>query len=90
MNRSDQKRIIKLAINEIMSKAFRDGSYVTEMRISYNGNAAAGEMRRGDIMNLLCFGACSLCFCPYNLWGLRLYFNGNILKFELSRRTSQW
>eukprot|EP00520_Triparma_pacifica_P013796 CAMPEP_0118660782 /NCGR_PEP_ID=MMETSP0785-20121206/15891_1 /TAXON_ID=91992 /ORGANISM="Bolidomonas pacifica, Strain CCMP 1866" /LENGTH=198 /DNA_ID=CAMNT_0006554101 /DNA_START=1 /DNA_END=594 /DNA_ORIENTATION=+ len=79
-----------MAINYITEHAgsSKGGNYSCHINTSGDGRAS-GEIRRGQFMNLFCCGLYSACFCPYNVWGIKLWVDqGSKLKWELSKKTN--
>ena len=86
---NDKSAYLKEAVRTIESLAFSRGNYRSNINISPCGARAWGEIRRGELMNLICWGPYSMCCCPYNVWGLKLYFDGDQrLMREVSKKVS--
>ncbi|GMH59972.1 hypothetical protein TL16_g09362 [Triparma laevis f. inornata] len=75
-------------MQKIKAVVFQGGGYQSELGVSSDGLRAAGVLSRGSITNLFCFGVCGACCCPYNRWFLRIWFEGDALRWEISRESN--
>ncbi|GMH50115.1 hypothetical protein TrVE_jg685 [Triparma verrucosa] len=89
MNCNTRRQVLQKVIEKISRAVSKGGEgYTSDIHISSDGNRAAGLVSRGSIGTLFCCGLCAACFCPYNKWIVKLWFQGDVLQWEISRESN--
>jgi len=76
------------ALDRIRHQLFQFDYSLDDVQISPDHTRAFCKLSRGNLYNIICCPMLAMCFCPYNNWTLKVWSDGQAIRYELGKAES--